>query len=283
MKKLSLLFGILLIGLFVKAHSGHGKSDLKLKLWNNSSFEVFIDNYRYDKTTSIKIGNLSPGNHKIRIIKRSNGHFHNNHSGHVKLLYKGVVKIPKNSVVSAIVTPHHGLRLNVKKKHHNNHGSGYGHSGGGNGCNSGGHGHSGCGNGNHGYSGGGYDFGQNNDCNHYGECNSSCGLGSNFYGNGFDDYGMNDNSFNQLYNTINNAVFDKDKLVVANQAILYNNLNTNQVIMLMGQFTFDSSKLEFTKMAFNKTIDKENYYLVSNGFTFSRSKNKLIEYINNYS
>ncbi len=255
MKKLSLLVSILFFGLIATAHVNHGKSELNLKLWNNSYFKVRIDNHSYGKTTSLQLGNLSPGLHRVKITKHKKGH---HHSGFVQVLYNGTIKIPKNSKVLAMVTPHRGLKLKVVKKQHGHHNP----------------------------------HGGNHPCNHYGECNSSCdddgsgygngGYGHDDYGNGGYNYEMNQVSFNQLLQTVSNETFDSDRLDVIKIALMYNDLNTSQVAILMSQFTFDSDKLTFAKLAYPKTVDKENYYLVSNGFTFSRSKNKLLNYIENY-
>jgi hypothetical protein len=252
MKKLSLLLGILFIGLMANGHVNHGKSDLKLKLWDNSIFQVTIDNHKFNKSTNLNIGNLKPGIHYVKITKRKRNR--HNHQWVYQILYKGSIRIPKNSVVRAVVTPHRKLELKIRKKKHN-HNVGYGSQ-------------------------------QNQGCNHYGDCNSSCGNNdeSGYYGNSYNDYqfGMNEQSFNQLLNATANETFDDGKISIVRQALRYNDLSTDQVILLVKLFTFDSGKLEVAKMAFRKAVDKENYYLVSNEFTFSRSKNKLNDYINNY-
>ncbi len=124
MKKLSLLLGILFIGLMVNGHANYGKSDLKLKLWNNSTFQITIDNHKFNKSTNVNIGNLTPGIHHVKITRRKRNH--HNHQWFHQILYKGSIRIPKNSVVRAIVTPHRKLELKVKKKHHS-YNYGYGH------------------------------------------------------------------------------------------------------------------------------------------------------------
>lgn len=262
MKKLSLLLGILFIGLLANGHVGHGKSDLKLKLWDNSRFQVTVDNHKFNNSTNLNVGNLKPGIHHVKITRRKRNR--HNHQWVYQILYKGSIRIPRNSVVMATITPHRNIKLKVRKKHHS-HNEGYGHQ-------------------------------QNQGCNHYGECNSSCGNngGSGFYGNGYSgngydgngyngyQFGMSEQSFNQLLGATANETFDDGKLSIVRQALRYNDLSTNQVISFVKLFTFDSGKLEVAKMAFRKAVDKENYYLVSNEFTFSRSKNKLNDYINNF-
>lgn len=91
--------------------------------------------------------------------------------------------------------------------------------------------------------------------------------------------GMHPAAFSQLKNTIDNQWFDSGKLQVARQGILSNNLTAAQVADLMNLFSFESSKLEIAKMAFANTIDKQNYYIVNNEFSFSSSVAELDRYI----
>ena len=46
-------------------------------------------------------------------------------------------------------------------------------------------------------------------------------------------------------------------------------------------FTFENNRLEIAKYAYGKTVDKGNYFVVNDVFTFN-SKEKLNEYIRQY-
>ena len=93
---------------------------------------------------------------------------------------------------------------------------------------------------------------------------------------------MSPENFSALKNSINAQSFDSSKLNVAKQAIGSNSLTAAQVKELIGLFTFESSKLEIAKFAYGHTIDRGNYYQVSDAFTFSSSVDDLSGYINNY-
>ncbi|MFM7055022.1 MAG: DUF4476 domain-containing protein, partial [Bacteroidota bacterium] len=54
---------------------------------------------------------------------------------------------------------------------------------------------------------------------------------------------------------------------------------SRQVADMMGLMTFDSSRLELAKLAYGKTIDRENYWVVYNLFTFESSIVELNNYI----
>ncbi len=92
-----------------------------------------------------------------------------------------------------------------------------------------------------------------------------------------------DADFNQLLHTLNNINFDSSRLSVAKQIISNQHLSTDQVIRIMDLFTFDSSKLEFAKYAYGRTVDRNRYFQTYNSFTFNSSVDELSEYIARYS
>jgi hypothetical protein len=81
--------------------------------------------------------------------------------------------------------------------------------------------------------------------------------------------------FNNALSSINAQRFDDGKLCVANQIMAYNYLYSWQVREILFQFSFDSNKVQFAKMAYAKTIDKENFYVVNDAFTFQSSVREL--------
>lgn len=85
--------------------------------------------------------------------------------------------------------------------------------------------------------------------------------------------------FAQLKLTISNGSFESTRLSIFKQALAYNYFTSAQVRDLMDLFWFESSKLEMAKLAYPKTVDQHNYYIVNNGFSFSSSVNELGEYV----
>jgi hypothetical protein len=92
-------------------------------------------------------------------------------------------------------------------------------------------------------------------------------------------FAMNPADFGQLKQTIDNAGFENTRLAIFKQALSYNYFTTSQVRELMDQFWFEGTKLEVAKLAYPKTVDQNNYYLVNNGFSFSSSVDELGNYI----
>lgn len=85
--------------------------------------------------------------------------------------------------------------------------------------------------------------------------------------------------FTQLKQTIDNASFESTRLNILKQALNYNYFTTAQVRELIDLFWFENSKVEVAKLAYEKTIDQNNYYLVNNHFSYSSSVSELGNYI----
>ena len=105
----------------------------------------------------------------------------------------------------------------------------------------------------------------------------------NSHGNGHgNNHGvrfMTNNELNSIVNAIRNEPFSSDKLAIARQAVMRQNIKSHQVVEIGNLFSFESDRLEFAKMAYNNTIDKQNYYLVNSIFHFSSSKRELNDFM----
>jgi hypothetical protein len=265
MKKLSLIF-IAIFGVitFASAYGYNGNnnstSSLNLTLWNHAAFSVVFDNHTFAKTTQFDLANITPGIHHIQVITLTpNSH---GYGGLKRILYNGTIKIPKNSEVKAVVNKHRKLDLRIFK---NNNGH---------------------------YSGGYHNQVHQSTCGFESGYSCSC-----IQSNGFNDFGYEGNngnvfnpyyentpiviseaSFNQLLRIVGNTSFDATKLVIVKQALRDNYFTTEHIAILMNQFSFDSHKLALAKVAYEKTVDKHNYFMVNEQFTFGSS----VENLNNY-
>jgi len=295
MKKLN-LFLIAIIGLItlVSAHgyNGHGNnnSDLNLRLWNQSTFRVVFNNQTFARSNRFDLANIKPGIHHIQVVKQTPNKY--GHGGLKRVLYNGTIKVPRNSEVRAVITPHRTLKLKVIKKWANHHQNNHGHQ-------------SGC----------GFDKGYACSCNEFdghGQLNNDfdghqqgCGFNNGYSCscNEFDDFGytngngfgnpygpfygngpqiMSQPSFDHLHRVIENTTFDDSKLVIAKQAIRDNNFSTEQIGVLMSSFNFDSYRLKLAKLAYDKTVDKENYFMINELLSFISSIRELDHYISKY-
>lgn len=92
-------------------------------------------------------------------------------------------------------------------------------------------------------------------------------------------YAMSARDFQSAKSTIQNEGFDETRLDIAKQVAGSNCLNTTQISELCALFSFEESKLDFAKFAYDHCTDPRNYFKISNKFSFSTSKQELNQYI----
>ena len=207
-------------------------SDVTVSLSNSNKYQVLIDsrnvsggNYSNDNTVYLR--NLSSGQHTIQVIRtRGNDRDYgrNGRNNNNDVVYSS----------SFIVQPQYDLfisvdkngRVNVNERRNNNYGNSNSRNG------------------------------RRNDDGKYDRNN---GYGNNGrYDNTYRSP-MNDNNFNQLIQNIKRQWFGK--LGTAKQSIenSANYFNTYQVRQILQIFSSDKDRLELAKLAYNKTVDRNNY------------------------
>lgn len=115
--------------------------------------------------------------------------------------------------------------------------------------------------------------------NSYGCTMHSHGNNNSYHSNHHIRRFISDAELNSILFAIQNESFSSDKMNIARQATMFKTLRAYQVVEIGRQFNFESDRLEFAKMAFSNTFDKENYYLVNSIFHFSSSKSELNRFI----
>ena len=90
---------------------------------------------------------------------------------------------------------------------------------------------------------------------------------------------MNDEEFNRFRSGVHNGSFEDTRLSMIRSQMNYYYFTSYQVAVLMNEMWFESGRLEVAKMAYNKTVDKQNYYVVNDKFWFDSSVNDLNNYI----
>lgn len=89
-----------------------------------------------------------------------------------------------------------------------------------------------------------------------------------------------DNEFDQILSTIRKESFNSAKVTLAKQILRSKQcFTTIQVREMLRLFSFDDSRLEMAKFAYDFTTDPENYYMVADVFTFSSSREELMKYL----
>ncbi|MGD1847845.1 MAG: DUF4476 domain-containing protein [Salibacteraceae bacterium] len=92
-------------------------------------------------------------------------------------------------------------------------------------------------------------------------------------------FGMPPQVMENVLFSMQNTAFDNSRVSIARQAISAHGISSDQVLQLMQQLTFERSRLELAKFAYQFTVDPNNYFVVNNGFTFNSSIRELDRFI----
>jgi Domain of unknown function (DUF4476) len=90
---------------------------------------------------------------------------------------------------------------------------------------------------------------------------------------------MSGREFETLKESLRKEWFENNRLVSVRNVAEKTNFTTQQVKELMQLFTFESNRVEVAKAAYNKVLDKHNYFQLNDLLTFSSSKEDLARYI----
>ena len=104
---------------------------------------------------------------------------------------------------------------------------------------------------------------------------------------GYDDnnsYGraMSDIEFSRTLSSIDKEWSENNKMKSATQIINNNLFTTVQVKQMLQLFSFENNKLELAKLAYSKTIDQKNYFMINDVFSFNSSKDELARFIRSH-
>ena len=101
------------------------------------------------------------------------------------------------------------------------------------------------------------------------------------YGSNF-GRSLSDVEFNQLLHNINRESSENNMMKSATQIINTNYLTSEQVKEMLQLFTFENNKLSLAELAYDKTVDKRNYFVINDVFNYSSSKHELARFIRNH-
>ena len=123
-------------------------------------------------------------------------------------------------------------------------------------------------------------YDQYNDCEEYRDNNDDYydqgdDRDNDGYGNNNNNRFLNSRDFDALKHSISNAQFESTKRTVAMAGISQNNLSIYQLKEIIQLFSFESTKLEIAKYAYNYSSDKSRFYILSDAFTFDSSKDEI--------
>jgi hypothetical protein len=93
---------------------------------------------------------------------------------------------------------------------------------------------------------------------------------------------MSDYDFGQAKESLRKEWFENTRINSAKQMIDRNYFTSQQVKEMLLLFTFENNRLDIAKYAYGKTVDKGNYFIVNDAFTFSNNKEELARYIRDF-
>lgn len=79
--------------------------------------------------------------------------------------------------------------------------------------------------------------------------------------------------------SITSSSFSETQMKTAKTFTKNNCLSVAQIREVMGIFSFEASKLEYAKYAYDFCVDKKNYFQLTEAFTFSSSKDELNDFL----
>lgn len=89
---------------------------------------------------------------------------------------------------------------------------------------------------------------------------------------------MNPSEFNDVKASIGKKTFEDTKMTMAKQIASDRCLTVDQVKGIAQLFSFEESKLDFAKFAYDRTYDVSNYFKVNDIFTFESSVDELTKF-----
>ena len=227
---------------------------LSISSINPGVISVSVDGRRFNSQgndNEIIVTNLTPGYHDIVVYNsRRNANNNGRRAGVFNgrdILYRSEVYVKPNYIIDIVINrfgraymdeaPANSYTGYNNYPYYYNHNSPYGQQGGGN----------------YPGNGGGYGYPQG----------------------GYFNQGMDNNAFFQLKELIKKEAFDDNRIGIAKQAISRNSISSQQVKELLPLLTFEDKKLDLAKYAYAYCSDPENYFILNDAFTFSRSKEEL--------
>lgn len=270
---------ILMIIMFSKANAENGyrtNSSLKLLLPHTGNYTVVFDNARYfDVNNCFRISNLSKGNHRVKIVEMR---IRRGRLVQYQVVFNGAIFIPKNAKVWAKVSRSGRLKIDriIHLNYHKKHRGGREY-----------------------YD----DYYERNDGDEdrYNDDSYNNYRDNEYYDEewqSFDRSNRNEDldedednrysnqnsrdsrkSFDFALNSIKSQSFDSERLKIAKNTVKQQKLTSEQIYEITKLFSFESSRLDFAKYAYDFTVDKQNYNVVQQAFQFSSSVSELQDYI----
>jgi hypothetical protein len=256
MKTIFTLLASLIMSMAVFAADVKPKSMLTVKSNDQGDIRVVLDGRRFESAdNSLVIRQLQSGYHQIKVYRaKSNGYF--NIFGHqYEMVYSTSLMVKPRTHVKITIDRFGRTIVNERRIRGNSYGRDWDENR------------------------NGRDNGLENDHDYDFDHGGQQGDYDNNYGY---ERGMDSREFSQVLQSINKEWLESNKLKSAIQIVKTNSLTSAQVKEMILLFSFENNKLELAKQAYANTVDKRNYHMINDVFSFSNSKDELARYIRNH-
>lgn len=226
------------------------QSILTIKSADNSDIRVVVDGKRFEPNdNAIMLRGINDGYHTIKVFKQKSSGFFNLSGKRYELVYNTSINLKRRTHLQITIERNGRISMNETKLKKDWASQDRDWD-----------------NGNYGR---GYDFDHDGK---WGDYDSHEGYAG----------GMNDREFKNVLQSISKEWLESNKLKSASQIVRTNHLTTAQVEQILLLFSFENNKLELAKQAYANTVDKRNYSMLFDVFSFNSSKVELERYIQRY-
>jgi Domain of unknown function (DUF4476) len=246
MKKIFTLFASLILGIAVFAADAKPKSMLTVKSNDLSDVRVVLDGKRFESgSNTVSIQDLNAGIHTIKVYRQKMNGFFNIKGKRYEVVYSTSLNIKPATLIKITIDRNGRTSMEESKiaRGRFDRDRDYGRD---------------------------KDFSYDRD-GQWGDYDTNYGY----------EKGMNDGEFSQVLQSISTEWLESNKLKSATQIVRSNSLSSAQVKQLVLLFNFETNKLDLAKQAYANTVDKKNYFMINDVFSFNSSKDDLARFIRN--
>lgn len=101
-----------------------------------------------------------------------------------------------------------------------------------------------------------------------------------------DSYGhpiaMDNDTFSKFLAMYKKGPFESDRVALLNTTLINNNFTTQQCLQLTEYYAFDDDKMKVMQKLYPQIIDKQNFFMLIDTLSFSKSKDKMNAFIKQY-
>ena len=259
MKTIFTLLASLILSVAVFAADARPKSMLTIKSSGIGDIRVVLDGRRFEPgDNSVEIRELQSGLHQVKVYRQKGNGLFNIFGKQYEMVYSTSVMLKPATQVKISIDRFGRASIDERKIR--------GYSGRDNGWGR-----------NKDFKGRDDDWGSGHgyDFDHDGK------LGDYDTNYGYEK-GMSDREFSQVLQAISKEWLESNKLKSATQIVKTNSMTSAQVKQLVLMFTFENNKLDLAKQAYANTVDKKNYFMINDVFSFNNSKEDLARFIRNF-